>query len=50
LYTYDAFLFDIPKNEFPLVSELKKIMNPTGNYPMRTYVGATYGDLREVSV
>ena len=50
LYTYDAFLFDIPKNEFPLVSELKKTMNPTGDYPIRTYVGATYGDLREVSV
>ena len=50
LYTYDAFLFDIPKAEFPLVSELKKTMDPDGDYPIRTYVGSTYGDLREVSV
>jgi len=50
LYTYDAFLFDVPREEFIDIIELKKIMDPDGDYPMRTYVGANYGDLRELSV
>jgi DNA polymerase I-like protein with 3'-5' exonuclease and polymerase domains len=50
LYTYDAFLFDVPSDEFINTRELRDIMDPSGDYPIRTYVGANYGDLREIIV
>lgn len=48
LYTYDAFLFDMPSSEFIEVKKLANLMNEGGKYPVRTYVGASYGNLREV--
>jgi hypothetical protein len=50
LYTYDAFLFDLPREEFTLIKELAKIMNPDNNFPVKTEVGANYGDMVEFNV
>jgi hypothetical protein len=50
LYTYDAFLFDLPKEEFLLLKDLVKIMNPDDKFPVKTYVGANYGDMVEFNV
>ena len=50
LYTYDAFLFDMPKREFAEVKKLAEIMNEGNKFPIRIYVGGSYGDLREVRV
>ena len=50
LYTYDAFLFDMPKQEFAEVKKLAEIMNEGNKFPIRIYVGGSYGDLREVRV
>ena len=50
LYTYDAFLFDIHKTEFQSIKEIIKIMNPTNQFPLKLYVGRSYGDLVEIHV
>ena len=50
LYTYDAFLFDIPRHEFAEVKNLAEIMRDGNKFPIRTEVGGNYGDLREVRV
>jgi len=50
LYTYDAFLFDIPKHEFIEVKNLAEIMREGNKFPIRMEVGGNYGDLREVRV
>ena len=49
LYTYDAFLFDIQREEFGEVKNLAEIMDDGGKYPVRVEVGGNYGDLREVT-
>lgn len=48
LYTYDAFLFDMHKTEFADVKHLTQIMNEDNKYPVRTYVGKSYGDIKEL--
>lgn len=50
LYTYDAFLFDLHKCEFNSIKDIIKIMNPDGQFPLKLYVGRTYGDLAEIHV
>lgn len=50
LYTYDAFLFDLPREEFILIKELSNLMNPNNDFPVKTYVGGNYGDMVEFSV
>jgi hypothetical protein len=50
LYIYDAFLFDVPKKEFGYVKELANIMNVGGNYPVRLYVGTSYGEMKEITI
>ena len=50
LYIYDAFLFDVPKDEFGYVKELANIMNVGGNYPVRLYVGSSYGEMKEITI
>jgi hypothetical protein len=49
LYTYDAFLFDMPRDEFVEVKKLAELMHENGEYPVRVEVGGSYGDLREVT-
>lgn len=48
LYTYDAFLFDVHRDEFPLIKKLDEIITSNGEYPIRTYIGKSYGTMREI--
>lgn len=48
LYTYDAFLFDVPSSEFHLMKNVKSIMTENDKYPIRTYIGKNYADMREI--
>lgn len=48
LYTYDAFLFDMHKSEFEIIKELQPIITSNNEYPVRTYIGKTYGDMKQI--
>jgi len=48
LYTYDAFLFDMHKSEFKIIKELQPIITSNNEYPVRTYIGKTYGDMKQI--
>ena len=50
LYHYDAFIFDMHKTEFKCVAEIAEMLSEDGKFPLRVYVGANYGELREISV
>jgi hypothetical protein len=45
LYTYDAIVLDIPATEVRHIGKLQQIMESTG-FPVRRYVGPTYGTLK----
>ena len=47
LYTYDAFLFDVHKNDFELIKKMQPIITSNDKY-MRTYMGRTYGDMKQI--
>ena len=42
LYTYDAFLFDIPKEEIHLKHEIQQILD----FPVKIHVGNNYNDMK----
>ena len=42
LYTYDAFLFDIPKNESSLINKIEKLMD----FPVKVHIGNNYNDMQ----
>tara|TARA_B100002019_G_scaffold60227_1_gene51608 strand:- start:1184 stop:2470 length:1287 start_codon:yes stop_codon:yes gene_type:complete len=48
LYTYDAFLFDVHKNDFELIKKMQPIITSNDKYPVRTYMGRTYGDMKQI--
>tara|TARA_B100001093_G_scaffold227326_1_gene217835 strand:- start:2135 stop:3421 length:1287 start_codon:yes stop_codon:yes gene_type:complete len=48
LYTYDAFLFDVHKSEFQLIKEMQPIITSNNRYPVRTYTGRNYGDMKQI--
>ena len=48
LYTYDAFLFDVPSKDFDLLKEVYPTITTNGKYPVRTYIGNNYGSLRQI--
>lgn len=48
LYTYDAFLFDVHKSEFKLIKEMQPIITSNDKYPVRTYMGRNYGDMKQI--
>jgi len=50
LYTYDAFLFDIPGDEFSLIKEIKPIITSNDSYPIRIYYGRSYGSMKEMKL
>lgn len=50
LYTYDAFLFDVHRDELSIVPELKNVLNPCNKFPIRVYGGTHYGDMKEINV
>lgn len=41
LYTYDAFLFDVPSSELKIIKEIKNIMD----YPIKIHCGKNYNDM-----
>ena len=48
LYTYDAFLFDMHKSDFELIKQMQPIITSNDKYPVRTYMGRTYGDMKQI--
>lgn len=51
LYTYDAVLYDFHKADgLDTLNEIRKIMSFGGMFPMKTYIGETYHDVKLVSV
>ena len=48
LYTYDAFLFDMHKSDFELIKQMQPIITSKDKYPVRTYMGRTYGDMKQI--
>lgn len=51
LYTYDAVLYDFHKEDgFETLSEIRKIMSLNGNFPMKTYIGQTYQDVKIIGI
>lgn len=48
LYTYDAFLFDVHRDEFSIFKNLNKIITTNNVFPVRTYIGNSYGNIREL--
>jgi hypothetical protein len=48
LYTYDAFLFDVHRDEFSIIKKLDNIITSDDRYPVRTYIGKSYGAMREL--
>ena len=50
LYTYDAVLYDFHKDDgVATLNEIRRIMSFDGVFPMKTYVGETYQDVKLVS-
>jgi hypothetical protein len=51
LYTYDAVLYDFHKDDkYETLKEIRRIMSYDGMFPMKTYIGSTYHDLKLVSL
>ncbi len=48
LYTYDAFLFDVHRDEFSIFKKLNINITSNGAFPARTYIGKSYGNIREL--
>lgn len=51
LYTYDAILYDFHKNDgLDTLNEIRRIMGLDGTFPMKTYIGDSYQDVKIVSI
>jgi hypothetical protein len=51
LYTYDAVMYDFYKPDgMDLLRELKRIMGFDGRFPMKTYMGDSYQDVKLISL
>jgi hypothetical protein len=51
LYIYDAILYDFNKEDgYETLNDLRNIMSLNGIFPMKTYVGESYHDVKLVSV
>ncbi|MFH1013612.1 MAG: hypothetical protein V1769_03780 [Thermoplasmatota archaeon] len=51
LYTYDAVLYDFHKDDgYETLKEIRRIMSFDGMFPMKTYIGETYHDVRLISL
>lgn len=48
LYTYDSFLFDVPKTEVEHIKNMYPIITSDNKYPVRTYIGSSYSNLRQL--
>lgn len=51
LYTYDSILFDFYKDDGMKVLEaIRNLMNLDGSYSMKTYIGKSYHEMRQVDL
>jgi DNA polymerase I-like protein with 3'-5' exonuclease and polymerase domains len=51
LYTYDAMLYDFHRADgFETLADIREIMSGGGAFPMKTYIGETYQDVKLVSI
>ena len=51
LYTYDAVLYDFHKDDgLQTLDYVRNIMSVNGTFPMKTYMGDTYQDMRLISL
>ncbi|HUW47142.1 MAG TPA: hypothetical protein VMW36_00130 [Patescibacteria group bacterium] len=51
LYTYDAVLYDFHRDDgIETLREIRNIMSSNGAFPMKTYMGHSYHDVRLVSI
>lgn len=51
LYTYDAVLYDFHKDDgFEILQGIRKIMSNNGQYPMKTYIGESYHDIKLIGI
>lgn len=51
LYTYDAVLYDFHKDDgFQTLEDIRKIMSFDGTFPMKTYIGETYQDVKLMTI
>jgi hypothetical protein len=51
LYTYDAVLYDFHKEDgLKTLNDIRRIMSFDGAFPMKTYIGETYQDVKLVSL
>ena len=50
MYTYDSFLFDVYSPEMSLVlKKIKKILESNGDFPVRSYTGSSYDDIKLIN-
>jgi DNA polymerase I-like protein with 3'-5' exonuclease and polymerase domains len=50
MYTYDSFLFDVYSPEMPSVlKKLKEILESDGDFPVRSYTGSSYDDIKLIN-
>ncbi len=49
LYTYDSVLLDTESIDAALLDDITSILEENGKFPVRTYSGTTYGNIKQVS-
>lgn len=51
LYTYDAVLYDFHHDDgLETLTEIRRLMSSNGMFPMKTYIGNSYHDVRQINV
>lgn len=51
LYTYDAVIYDFHKDDgFQTLNQIRQIMSCNGAFPMKTYIGNSYHDVKLISI
>jgi hypothetical protein len=51
LYTYDAVLYDFHKDDgLETLNEIRRLMSMNGMFPMKTYIGESYQEVKMVSI
>jgi len=51
LYTYDSVLFDISnQDKIDILKNIKHIMSPTNNFPVKCYKGNNYNEMQIISI
>ena len=51
LYTYDSVLYDFYKGDgYNTLNDIRDIMSINGEFPLKTYVGTTYNNLKLINI